>query len=142
MNLDLATIERSGYGLMDMLAELGGIFTILFGVFRISVYCMNYHNFASQVAKQFYEIKSNNNGNDSDPDIGKTEKLRPSKFGNILELFVERIFPKKLLCRCCRLNRMQKANSEARKALFKEINIIEMIKLQRFFKLSIWELLP
>ena len=103
---------------------------------------MNYNNFASHVAKHFYEIKSNNHGNDSDPDIGKTERLKPSKFGNIQEFFVERVLPKKLVCRCCKLKRMQKGVSEARKALFKEINIMEIIKLQRFFKLSIWELLP
>ena len=92
VNLDLSNIERSGYTILDMLAELGGIQAILFGAFRLIVYFLNYNNFASQVAKHFFQMKDNNNSNsnnnDDPPDCEKTISLKPSKLGNIQELFV------------------------------------------------------
>ena len=46
-SLDLLKISRQGYTVLDMLAGLGGIATILINSFTIVVKLFNYNDFAS-----------------------------------------------------------------------------------------------
>ena len=128
-----------------MLAQLGGITTVLVNSFRVIVSFFNYNNFVSYLASKFYQIK-NSQLNDmtlSTPQAKLTASpLVTSKCGNLKELFMHKLLPKICVCRCCRLNKMQRGVAEARVALYKEINIPEIIKLHRFLKLSLLHLLP
>ena len=126
VSLDLWKIKRTGYTVLDMLAQLGGITTVLVNSFRVIVSFFNYNNFVSYLASKFYQIK-NSQLNDmtlSTPQAKLTASpLVTSKCGNLKELFMHKLLPKICVCRCCRLNKMQRGVAEARVALYKEINI-------------------
>ena len=109
---------------------------MVYGAFRLLVYSLNFNNFASHLASNFYELK------DSKDDKKKSIPLIPCRTSNLKEFCVEKVFKKICVCRLCRLGRMQRGMSKARQALFREVSIIEMIKLQRFLKLAMSNILP
>ena len=136
ISMDLERIRRSGYTVLDMFSELGGLSTVIYGAFRLLVYSLNFNNFASHLASNFYELK------DSKAGKRKSIPLIPSRTSNLKEFCVEKLFKKVCICRRCRIGRMQRGMIKARQALFQEVSILEMIKLQRFLKLAMSNILP
>ena len=51
-------IERSGYTILDLLSDIGGIHSILLSFFAVIISVFNYKNFANTLTSKFYRLKS------------------------------------------------------------------------------------
>ena len=145
LNFHQTVIQRQGYTLFDLLSGVGGIQSVLYAVFSLFLSYFNYNNFSSHLASKFYKTNidegdDNNNKHDPPPkhrrkksykryELEKKEKLSslvPTKSGNLKEFFIDNL-PKTMVC--CRKTRMQTRMAEARDALDRETNILEIIKV-------------
>ena len=57
MNLSLQQVERSGYNILDLLSDVGGIQGLLVSFIGIILGVMNYNNFDNFMASRLYKIK-------------------------------------------------------------------------------------
>ena len=76
-------VERSGYTILDLLSDIGGIEAILFSFFAVIISVFNYKNFANTLASKFYKIKVAKKADLISKKIDnlRKEKLKiPSKF--------------------------------------------------------------
>ena len=69
------------------------------------------------------------------------QNYAPKKICNIKEYFLEMI-PIIMTVKCCRRNEKHAAIEKARKALNKEVNIINIIRILRYLKLAMRQVLP
>ena len=103
MNLDQKTIARTGYTILDVLSDVGGIQSILISGFGILIGVWNYSNFENYLASRLYKIK---NGTD---DL----IIQPPRLLNNFEFFIDMV-PLKFRSRCCRKSRMMRGIEKAR----------------------------
>ena len=61
MNPDLHVIERSGYSLLDLLSDIGGVQGILQSFFSLLVGILNYDYLSDSLASRLYKYKQSNN---------------------------------------------------------------------------------
>ena len=135
MNLDLRVIQRTSYTLFDILSDVGGIQGILISGISVLLNIWNYNYLDSYLVSQLFKIAPNPNDLESETPVDITS----SKNCSIKEFFIKSVLPRKLVC--CRRNRKQLAMNEARKALEKEVDILEIIKSRRFFHIALRHLL-
>ena len=57
MDLNLYTVERAGYNILDLLSNVGGILALLMTFFSDILTVFNYKNFDNIMASQFYKLK-------------------------------------------------------------------------------------
>ena len=58
MNLNLENLQRSGYTILDVLSDVGGIQGLLFSFAAMAIGIANYQNFQTVMAAQLYKIKT------------------------------------------------------------------------------------
>ena len=109
MNLDLKVIQRTGYTVLDILSDVGGIQSILFSGMSLLLSIWNYNYLDSYLISQLFK--------------NPTNIVFHAKYGNITGFCIENVLPRKLLC-CRKQRKKQIAMEEARKALEKEVDII------------------
>ena len=110
LNLNLKVLERKNYTVLDVLSDVGGVYSVLFAVFSALINVCNYNNFDNFMAKRLYKLKKNNHtesdldqSKDDDSmssadDSEKYETLKPTKYCNWAEYLYSKL-PKK--CRFC-----------------------------------------
>ena len=140
MSLDKIEIERSAYTFLDLLSDVGGINAILISIFAGFLSIINYNHFDSFMASRLFKLKKE----DADTVFYKnyfdrSNFFKPSKLTNILDYLMDSL-PQCLVC--CKRNRDQEGLRMAIKELDEEIDIIEMIKSRRYFKMALRHLLP
>ena len=102
----------------------------------------NYKNFDSYLASRLYRVLPDESENaNSDPDNDKLDRFNCCN--GIRESVID-CWPRSLgCCKCCRRHqRKERAMHKARDLLLKEINIIQMIKMTRYFELALKLLIP
>ena len=84
---NLLVLSRDNYGILDMLSDVGGLTKVLAFGFNYLLYLLNYRYIDSFLASILFRTNDN-------------EELKPSKYGNIKEWFLNAC-PKK----CSQRNR-------------------------------------
>ena len=75
-NLDLTVIERTGYTILDVLSDIGGILSVLISGAAIPLSLWNHNNFDYALVTRFFKLKSSE----------KTyTEFVPTKFCNLCE---------------------------------------------------------
>ena len=81
MNLDQKTIARTGYTILDVLSDVGGIQSILISGFGILIGVWNYSNFENYLASRLYKIKN-----------GPVDLIiQPPRLLNFFEFFIDMV---------------------------------------------------
>lgn len=57
MNLDLTIVERSYYGILDCLSDIGGIIQVLHSGVICSLIILNYNNMENFMAASLFRMK-------------------------------------------------------------------------------------
>ena len=105
MNLDVLTIQRTYYSLLDVLADIGGLMSITLEIFAICLVIINYQHLENYMAVNLFKIDT---GERTD------ERLKLPKFSNFKDFFCDRM-PSCLKSSCCnKKNRNARALEKAR----------------------------
>ena len=130
MNLDLLKIKRTYYDLLDALSDVGGISSLTLHSFAVVVLILNYKHLDNYMAVNLYKLQSKGKKED--------QQLKLPYCGTFFDLL-----PNFLRCCCCKknLSRNARALEKARDQLLGEMNIIDIVKQLRFFRLAIFRLL-
>ena len=59
VDLGLTMVQRIGYTILDLLADIGGVQTLIFSLFGVIISFWNYNNFDNHLLIQFFKIKEN-----------------------------------------------------------------------------------
>ena len=86
MNLDVVTITRTGYTVLDLLSDVGGIESILISGLNFLLAIWNYNNFDSHLASKLYKPKD-------------SKVFVPSKLVHVKEFFMDFLHRKLVCCR-------------------------------------------
>ena len=62
-NLDLGIIQRTGYNVLDVLSDIGGIQSIIITTFSVLVGIWNYKHFDNYMASRLYKLKTKSEPN-------------------------------------------------------------------------------
>ena len=139
MNLDRSFVERKGYEILDILSDIGGIQGILYSFFAIILSFLNYKNFDIYMASRLFKIKKPASEEDEFMTyFERSDYFNVNKIGNLRQYAMD-ILPARLVC--CKRTRKERGIQLAQDAMDREIDIIELIKSQRYFKLVIKHLL-
>lgn len=147
MNLDLATLARSGYTPLDVLSDVGGIQSILISALGIFIGILNYNNFDNFMVSQLFKIQRPPMGRarqDLDPatdGVQAAQLLQPTLFLNTYEWLYD-LTPSFTKCRCCRKTRKLREFELARMKLARETSIIEIVRSRRLIYKALELLLP
>ena len=100
MNMDLLSVGRVGYNVIDMFSDIGGIQSIIMTTFALILSVLNHNHFDSYMAQQLYKLTSLKSSSPTKED--KTDYFRPSKYANSKEFLIDAL-PKRWVC--CRKSR-------------------------------------
>ena len=70
MSLDQTVVTRSGYTILDVLADIGGFQRVLYSFFSVIAYVLNTNNFDGYLASKLYKL-SGTSKNFKQDQIGK-----------------------------------------------------------------------
>ena len=132
MDLDAILISRVNFTFLDALSDIGGIQSLLSSFFSILLMALNYEHLESYMASRLYKLKKVD-GHDRTKykrHFDRSDFFQPSKLANLLNYIMDKLPAR---CVCCSKNRKRLGMEQARAALAKEIDIIELIKQRRFF---------
>ena len=138
LEMDMSRIDftRSRYTIFDMLSDVGGLSGIFFSVFTVFMAVWNFNSFDNYMVTHLFKAKFEESQIDSKSSKTKDQGQSQSEFypsnrcPNFKDYFLSCV-PSCLLC--CKQSRREKAFTKARDKLEKEMNIIELIKSQRYF---------
>ena len=82
MDLNLYSVERAGYNVLDLMSNVGGIQALLLSAFSVLISVFNYKNFDNIMAAKFYKLKARNKQDN-------TAFIIPTKFGNVMLYFLD-----------------------------------------------------
>ena len=91
MNLDLLTIKRTYYSLLDVLADIGGLFSIALETFAIILVILNYQHIENYMTVNLFRLETGTKK-------GEVLKLKCS---NITDFFFD-LLPNCLKSSCCK----------------------------------------
>ena len=57
MDLDSYNVERSGYNILDLLSNIGGILGMLISIAHLITSIFNYNNFDDYLVTQLFKLK-------------------------------------------------------------------------------------
>ena len=57
MNMDLNSLGRDGYNIIDMFSDIGGIQSIIFTTFSLVLSVLNHNYFDSYMAQKLYKLE-------------------------------------------------------------------------------------
>ena len=124
MNMHLTVVERTGYTLLDVLSDVGGLQGILISGLALFLSIVNHSNLETYLVSKTFKFEA--------------AVLKTSQTENIKNAFIG-ILPKCMIC--CKKSRKHAAMDKAREELQKEVDIIEIIQSRRYFKLALKQLL-
>ena len=145
LDLDRKFIMRKSYNFLDLLSEVGGMIGILTVIFSSVVSSFNYNNFDNYMVSRLFKVKKVDSETfQSDPYFQRADFIDHSNYHNFLHYFNSKIPCKNSLCccKCCRKNRAQRGMDIAREKIYKEINIVEIIKKLRYVTDALRYLIP
>ena len=116
MNYDQILIERTGYTIMDFLSDVGGLQGILISAVSVTLSILNHNYLDNYLVSKLYKSDS--------------IALMASSTDSIREFCFSNCMLRRLSC--CRKKRKQVAIEHARSSLEKEIDIVKLIRSQRF----------
>ena len=112
MNRDLVTLARNVYTTLDVLADIGGIQSILVSGLALFLSVWNYSHLDNILAELLFKIK------DAPAKTSTSSStIKPTKFFNIADWLFDKVIPSKFRCRCCRKSRRMRGIEKARKRL-------------------------
>ena len=135
MNLDLISIGRAGYNIVDMLSDIGGIQSIIITSFSLILTIFNHKYFDGYMAQRLYKLQNPEKSEKESPNLF----FFPTKVGNARDFIVDAL-PQRMVC--CRKTRHQLGLEKAIQALAKEGDILTLIKSRRYFHMALRYLLP
>ena len=127
MNAELTIVERTGYTILDVLSDVGGLQGILISGISLLLSILNYGHLDNYMVTKLYKQESN-----------ASLTVLPMT-ARIKEFFIERLLPSKLVC--CNRERNRLAMDKARASLDKEADILGIVRTQRFVLLALEQLL-
>lgn len=136
MNRSLQIVERRGFTMLDLLSDVGGINSILASGLAFVVGFFNHHHFDTYMASKLFKIKQA--GTKGFAHLRESDTFKPTRYGNTLEWIREKL---PCLERLCRKSRTQRGIEKARRKLTKEINIVDIVKFQRYYAMAMEYLL-
>ena len=90
MNLDLGIIQRTGYNVLDVLSDIGGIQSMIITTLSCFIGIWNYKYFDTYLASKLYKIKTKVDGG-----YGKPKFITPNRYCNIGNYFMDHFIPEK-----------------------------------------------
>ena len=126
MNLDQNLIERSGYTVVDILSDVGGLQGILISGIGFILSIFNHNYLENYLVFKLFKSKA--------------VSLMTTQTEMIKEYCLFNWLLSKLAC-CCNKQRKWTAMEKSREALSKETDIIRLIRSQRFVHLALKHLL-
>ena len=137
MNMDKTIVTRTGYTILDVLADVGGLLGILTSGIGLLLGIWNFKIVDQYMASKLFKVAP---AEASAQDPISATPVTPSNRTNCLEFFIDRLIPCKLAC-CCKRSRQQLAMEKAREALEKEVDIIQIIRSNRLVHTALMKLL-
>ena len=132
MNRDQKVIARSGYTFLDYLSDIGGMQGMIISGVGYIIAIWNFNMFDNHMVTRLYKMKRPDSENNDQKSWGeKSEFMSPQILYNPKDC-IRDLCPSFVCSRIMKSNRRERAFEKARKALEKEINIIEIIKSRRF----------
>ena len=125
-------ISRSGYTILDILADVGGLQGILISGIALLLNICNFNFLDNYLVSKLFKLTNN-------AKKSETTSIDPSKTNSVKEYCVKQLLPSKLVC--CRRTSRQRALDQAMGRLAKEVDIVEMIRSRRFLHLALERLL-
>ena len=104
---------------------IGGLYAVLVVIISAMLQLCNYNHFDNFVASRLFKIKESHG-----PSKVTEHHFNPSKFGNVCQLVIDN-----LLC-CIGKSDHQRALERARNQLHSEMNVVELVRALRYFKLA------
>ena len=113
MSLDQTVVTRSGYTILDVLADIGGFQRVLYSFFSVIAYVLNTNNFDGYLASKLYKL-SGTSKNFRQDQTGKEDYSKStytnSEISNYFEHkeisslkeFFGKFMPKNMLCKSCK----------------------------------------
>lgn len=139
-DLNMMHYERKVFTIFDMLSDIGGLTGIIATMFGIICAAWNYNAFDNFMVSRLFKIKKRKQDIDpGTPIFNQSDYIDLSSAPNFTDWFYS-CLPKRFT-RCCKRDRKSVALQMAREKLFKEINIVEIVKSWRYFDLAIKSLL-
>ena len=118
-------IERTGYTILDILSDVGGLQGILISAISFLLNIVNFNYLDNYIVSKLYKTET------VTLVVSQTETIKEFCFGNcLLRLFI-----------CNRKNRKQIAMEQARSALQKEVDVVRLIRSRRFVEIALKHLL-
>ena len=119
-------IERSGYTVLDILSDVGGLQGILISLISFSLSILNYNYLENYLVYKLFKSKE--------------VSLMTTQSEMIKEFCLSNCLLSRMAC-CCKKYRKLLAMEESRKDLLKEADIIRLIRSRRFVHLALKHLL-
>ena len=105
MNLDLGIINRTGYNILDVMSDIGGIQSIIITTASVLAGLWNYKHFDTFLTSKLFKIREFGEANSKDPlsmikaASGTLKFIKLRRYCNIGHYIMD-LIPQK--CRCCR----------------------------------------
>ena len=134
MDLNLMTYDRSRYTVLDLLSDVGGLSGMFASIFTSFMALWNYNQLDNFMVMNLFQQKRTKRKVKTDSEKDQVENLWTDRLPNFKEYF-RSLLPKKLNS-CCQLSRKERAFKQGRIRLEKELNILELIKSIRLYKVA------
>ena len=134
VNANLTLIQRSGYHIIDLLSDVGGLQGLLISAISVFLSVWNYRNLENYLAVKLFKFE-----NTDSVELGSAKAV-PSQVQTLKLFCMDKVLPSKLVC--CRRDARQSAMERAHEALEKELDILEVIRFRRFVLLALKQTLP
>ena len=95
MSLELLVVARTGYTILDVLSDVGGIQSLLMTITTLWIGVWNYKHFDNYMASKLFKVHKNGSKE-------KAKPIGPPRYFNIVERLMD-LLPRRLLC--CRRSR-------------------------------------
>ena len=130
-------ISRENFTVLDLLGEIGGLQGFLISLCQFVLYFINYQHFDQFMASKLFKIQKPKDDDMKKTYFERSTYFKPLKYRNLRSCIMDTL-PNWL--KCCKETRQERAIKRAITKLDKEIDIIEMIKQRRFFKMAMRKL--
>ena len=130
--------------MLDLLSDIGGFTSIFISGLSFLITIWNYKNFEYHFLTNFFKkkvTKTNKQLKVNSENKSNNENFASGKICNLKEYLLE-LIPSLTKVSCCRRNSKHAAIEKARIALNKEVNIIEIIRVLRYLKHAMRQVLP
>ena len=129
MSMDQTLVERSGYTVLDILSDVGGMQGFLISAISLLLSILNHNHLENYMVSKLFKYKGNEN----------STTLTATHTWGFISFCIEKVLPQKMVC--CHQSRKQRALKEARASLEKEVDILKLIRSRRFVHLALKHLL-